>query len=95
MTGDFEVRIEGFEMRESKNGEFVSLAVRQEGAKRFFSAFDGGSIDGDAVVLPAVAGGTTRVAAGDVVTVRVRVSAYSNAKGAWPSFTVLGTVSEA
>lgn len=86
----FEVRIVSFETRESKNGEFVSLRVRQGERTAFVSAFDAGSIDGEAVVLPLLAGGEQRFAAGDIVTIRVRVGAYKNAKGAWASYTLQG-----
>jgi len=91
MTVDiFEARVVSFETRESKNGEFVSLKVRQDQRNAFVSAFDDASIDGDAVVLPSLAGGERRVAVGDIVTLRVRVGAYSNAKGAWASYTLQG-----
>lgn len=89
-------RIEKFESRQSKNGEFVSLTLRQEGSTVYASAFDGASIDGEAVVLPVFAGGEVRLAQGDVVTLRARVGAYANAKGrSYASFTVLGTVASA
>ena len=85
-----EVRIVSFETRESKNGEFVSLRVRQGERTAFVSAFDAGSSAGEAVVLPLLAGGEQRFAAGDLVTIRVRVGAYKNAKGAWASYTLQG-----
>jgi uncharacterized protein YjlB len=90
-------RIVAFETRStSKGGAYVSLSLDQDGATLYASAFDGASIDGDAVVLPAVAGGDRRHAKGDVVTLRVRVGAYANAKGrSYASFTVLGTVDAA
>lgn len=89
-------RIEKFESRQSKNGEYVSLTLSQEGSKSYASAFNGASIDGDAVVLPAIAGGEARLSQGDVVTLRARTGAYTNANGrAYPSFTVLGTVASA
>ena len=95
-VADMNARIEKFESRQSKNGEFVSLTLRQEGETVYASAFDGARIDGEAVVLPVLAGGEVRLSPGDVVTLRVRVGAYANAKGrSYASFTVLGTVSAA
>lgn len=90
-------RIVAFETRStSKGGAYVSLTLDQDGVTLWPSAFDGASIDGDAVVLPAVAGGDRRHAKGDVVTLRVRLGAYVNAKGrAYTSYTVLCTVDAA
>lgn len=96
VIAELTARVEKFETRQSKNGEFVSLTLRQDGVTLYASAFDGSSIDGEAVVLPAVDGGETRLAKGDLVTLRVRVGAYANAKGrSYASFTVLGTVNAA
>lgn len=96
VIAELTARVEKFETRQSKNGEFVSLTLRQDGVTLYASAFDGASIDGEAVVLPGVAGGDVRVAKGDQVTLRVRVGAYTSAKGrSYASFTVLSTVTSA
>jgi hypothetical protein len=97
-VGEVSGRIEEMESRStSKGGEYVSLTLKQEsGATLWVSAFDGASIDDGVVVLPAVAGGDSRHAKGDVVTLRVNIGAYVNKQGrAYPSYTLRGSVSEA
>ena len=94
-VADITARINKFEVRQSKNGEYVSLTLTQDGVTLYASAFDAASIDGDAVVLPSDTG-VARFTAGDLVTARVRVSAYTNAKGrSYASFTVLSAASAA